>query len=303
MELDCSFFDFENEKNEGYRNTEKSVVPDFGSFLGLDISESSTGVCIYERGIRFTYNFSLNLVENSVHSEVLLRRALKENLRSVIKDKELDVIIIEDVFQGINAMTTRKLYAINTAIDEMILDGEVKCKKFLRVSNQTWKSWLFRIDEQGVTKGMNDKLRIETCLGMLGIVEVGKGFQDRLDATGMIIGYLLDPEYALNNLMLSKRKKVSFEDIVISYNLEKEDVFADMQGYKVKEYKEVEEKRWSKSKIIDYLTNNPKSAYITKDYVILGNLADSLDLPIITDGGILGFWLKPNKIEKYVGKE
>lgn len=303
MELDCSFFDFENEENEDYKNTEKSVVSDFGSFLGLDISESSTGVCIYERGIRFTYNFSLNLVENSVHSEVLLRRALKENLRSVIKDKEFDVIIIEDVFQGINAMTTRKLYAINTAIDEMILDGEVKCKKFLRVSNQTWKSWLFRIDEQGVTKGMNDKLRIETCLGMLGIVEVGKGFQDRLDATGMIIGYLLDPEYALNNLMLSKRKKVSFEDIVISYNLEKEDVFADMQGYEVKEYKEVEEKRWSKSKIIDYLTNNPKSAYITKDYVILGNLADSLDLPIITDGGILGFWLKPNKIEKYVGKE
>lgn len=297
LNLDLDYYSDNDDVKDLECNSQK--FSDSGSYLGLDISESSTGVCTYINGVRSTYNFSLNLAEKSVHSEVLLRRCLKENLRNIISGKHFDVIIIEDVFQGINALTTRILYALNTAIDEMILDGEVECEKFFRVSNQTWKSWLYTVDTDGFTKGMNDKLRIETCLSMLGIKEYGEGYQDRLDATGMIVGYLLNPEEAERKLNLSTKKKVLLSDVVFSYCAEDYDVFESMREYGVSKYKSVSEKRWSKSKIIEYLTEDPELAYITEDYVVLGNLAGSLDLPIIEDGGILGFWVKPNKINKY----
>lgn len=299
MELDFQLLD-QDSISDLNLITEDSIIPESGTFLGLDISESSTGVCVYERGVRRTYNFSLNLGEKSVHSEALLRRCLKENLRGIILGKYFDVVIIEDVFQGINASTTRVLYALNTAIDEMILDEEVTCGKFFRVSNQTWKSWLYAIDIGGYTKGMNDKLRIETCLSMLGITESGEGFQDRLDATGMVLGYLIDPEGAEKKLNMKDKKKVSLEDVVFSYCAEDYDVFEDMMSYGIEHYKSVSEKRWSKSKIIEYLTEDPSVAYMTSEYTLLGNLADSLDLPLIEGGGLFAFWVKPNKINKYL---
>lgn len=299
MELDCSLLSFEEDEEE-VCESEKPVITEKGYFLGLDISEMSTGVCIYSNGIRKTYNFSVNSAENSCFGEVLLRRCLKENLRKLISGSSFDVVIVEDVFQGINPLTTRKLYALNTAIDEMILDGEVSCEKFFRVSNQTWKSWLFKLDTDGCLKGMNDKLKIETCLGMLGITEKGSGFQDRLDATGMIVGYLLNPEEAEKSINQKKKKRVSVSDIVVAYSSEQYDIFEEMSNYEVGRYKEVREKRWTKTKILDYLTDNPEIAYITEDYVLLGNLANEFDLPFVSDGGILGFWIKPNKLSKYL---
>ncbi len=299
MELDCSLLSFDDDESD-VRESEKLKISENGSYLGLDISELSTGVCIYRNGMRKTYNFSVNHADNSCFGEVLLRRSLKENLRELILGSSFDVVIIEDVFQGINPLTTRKLYALNTAIDEMILDGEISCSKFFRVSNQTWKSWLFKLDTDGCLKGMNDKLKIETCLGMLGIHEEGRGFQDRLDATGMLVGYLLNPEEAEKSINRKKKKKVSISDVVVSYGSEKYDVFEDMTNYEVNKYKEVSEKRWSKAKILDYLTDNPEIAYITEDYVLLGNLASEFDLPFVSDGGILGFWIKPSKVSKYL---
>lgn len=299
MELDCSLLSFDDEESD-VCESEKLKISENGSYLGLDISELSTGVCIYRNGMRKTYNFSVNHADNSCFGEVLLRRCLKENLRELILGSSFDVVIIEDVFQGINPLTTRKLYALNTAIDEMILDGEITCSKFFRVSNQTWKSWLFKLDTDGCLKGMNDKLKIETCLGMLGIHEGGRGFQDRLDATGMLVGYLLNPEEAEKSINRKNKKKVSISDVVVSYGSEKYDVFEDMTNYEVNKYKEVSEKRWSKAKILDYLTDNPEIAYITEDYVLLGNLASEFDLPFVSDGGILGFWIKPNKVSKYL---
>lgn len=299
MELDCSLMSFDDEEDEVCESVEFKISKN-GSYLGLDISELSTGVCIYRNGIRKTYNFSVNHDENSCFGEVLLRRSLKENLRGLILGSSFDVVIIEDVFQGINPLTTRKLYALNTAIDEMILDEEITCTKFLRVSNQTWKSWLFKLDVDGCTKGMNDKLKIETCLSMLGIREEGSGFQDRLDATGMLVGYLMNPEEAERSLNQKKKKRVNISDVIVAYSSEQYDIFEEMSNYEVSRYKEVSEKRWSKTKILDYLTENPEIAYITKDYVLLGNLASEFDLPFVSDGGILGFWIKPNKVSKYV---
>lgn len=299
MELSLDLEDnLENEEIE-LENPNLLFLPKSGRFLGLDISESSTGICIYSDGTKFTTNFSLNLPEKSVFEEVLLRRCLKSNLSRYISGKVFDVIVIEDVFQGINAETTRKLYALNTAIDEMILDGEVECKKFLRVSNQTWKSWLFTVDDIGFTKGMNDKLKIETCLSMLGIREDGEGYQDRLDATGMLIGYFLCKDRIDDWEKIRNRRRVVMEDVEIVYDAETSGVFNAMVDAGVEEYLEATERKWSKTKILDHLTENPQYGFISSDLVLLGRLAYDYNLPIIDDGGYLGFWVKRNKLKKY----
>lgn len=274
-------------------------IPKSGNYLGLDISELSTGVCIYSNGDKSTYNFSVNLGENSVFGEVLLRRSLKSHLRELISGKTFEVIIIEDAYQGPNPDTTRKLYALNTAIDEMILDNEVECKKFLRVPNRVWKSWLATADTENITKGMNDKLKIETILGMLGITEIGAGFQDRLDSTGMLIGYFLCKDKIEEWEKLRNKKRVSMEDVELVYDAEPSGVFNAMSDAGIEEFLEVTEKRWSKTKVLNHLTENPQYGYISSDLVLLGRLAYDYNLPIIDDGGYFGFWVKRSKLKKY----
>lgn len=299
MELSLDLNDDLEMEEEVVSEPKLSFIPESGQFLGLDISESSTGICIYSESTKFTYNFSVNLPEKSVFEEVLLRRCLKSNLSHYISGKTFDVIIIEDVYQGVNAETTRKLYALNTAIDEMILDGEVGCKKFLRVSNQTWKSWLFTVDTGGVLKGLNDKLRIESCLSMLGITEIGAGFQDRLDATGMLVGYFLCKDKVEEWEKVRNRKRVVMEDVQLVYDAEPSGVFNAMSGAGIEGYLEASEKRWTKTKILDHLTENPQYGFISSELVILGKIAYDYDLPSIDGGGYLGFWVKRNKLKKY----
>lgn len=276
-----------------------SFIPESGEYLGLDISELSTGICIYSNGKRFTTNFSVNLAENSVFHEVLLRRSLKSHLRELISGKVFEVIIIEDAYQGPNPDTTRKLYALNTAIDEMILDKEVECKKFLRVPNRVWKSWLAVADTDNITKGMNDKLKIETILSMLGIREKGAGFQDRLDSTGMLIGYFLCKDKVDDWEKTRNKRRVVMEDIELVYDAETSGVFNAMADAGVKEYVEVTEKRWSRAKVIEHLTETPQYGFISSDLVLLGRLAYDYNLPIIDGGGYFGFWVKRSKLKKY----
>lgn len=284
--------------------SERSLIPKAGLFLGLDISERSSGVCIYEDGEKVSANISLITPDDVDYSEVKLRRELKENLRELIKGKQFDLIVVEDAFQGINPKTTRKLYALNTAIDEMILDGECGCKEFKRVSNQTWKSWLYQIDSEGKYKLVNDKLRIQKCLEMLGVYDEGEGYQDRLDSCGMLLGYFLCKDSIKEKEKQKSKKRVEFQDVCVNYE---EDI--DLAVLPAKDYNEdietvlVNEKRWSKSKILNYLTENPKVVYVTEYMERLGNLASMLELPYLEDGGYFAFWVKGNKVKKYLKEE
>lgn len=304
LDDDLSLDDYSDSVSD--ENNDKSIEKDLvgdGVYLGLDISELSTGVCLYRNGSKNTYNFTSETSSKEQHYEVLLRRELKRNLRSIIFGLHFDVIIIEDVFQGVNPSTTRVLHALNTAIDEMVLDGEVSCEKFLRVSNKRWKSWLFKVDKDNVTKGYNDKLRIETCLGMLGVSESGVGYQDRLDATGMILGYLMCKEEADKKELQKTRKRVAIEDIEVCYDFERSDVFTKMYNDGVESYENVNIKNVSKTKILDLLTENPEKGFISLDYVLLGRVAEVFDLPVISGGGVLGFWVKRKKLYKYIKEE
>lgn len=307
MELEMNLLDEEDEEDLQEistkvftKITEESLIPKDKIFLGLDIAELSTGICIYENGKRFTANITLNYAENSPHREVLLRRELKSDLSQVIQGKIFDAIIIEDAYQGINPSTTRLLYALNSAIDEMILDNEITCKEFIRIPNSTWKSWLYILDSNNDFKGLNDKLKIEKCLRLIGIEEFGEGYQDRLDATGMIIGYLLCKDRVDKVIARKKKVRVSISDVGLAY--------VEDMGMLVYEIDDDIEKREflkntekiSKKKIISYLTDKPDTVFISSIPVKLGRLASELNMPYIEGGGYFAFWVKSKRFKKYL---
>ena len=65
--------------------------------------------------------------------------------------------------------------------------------------------------EPQVGKGLEDKGRIEAVLRYLGVSDEGKGYQDRLDSLGMLIGYFFKSEVKKEDLSLLP--KVRWSDI------------------------------------------------------------------------------------------
>lgn len=304
-------FDIEEQREEGTEDyykcssfdklTEESIIPKTGYFLGLDISQNSSGICLYANGVRNTYNSKVDYDKNDVFAEARMRKQLKQDLLEVINGNELELIVIEDVFEGANAEVVRKLYALNTAIDDLILDGLVVCKDFVRVQNGVWKSWLSVVDSNKDLKGFNDKEKIQGYLKILGIEESGDGFQDRLDATGMVLGYFLNKANG-GTVVVEKKKRVNFKDVSVVYE---EDIDLVIMGMAYGNEENVnvryfEGKKISKKLMTDYLTENPDMLFISKDKVNIGLLAKELGLPIYENGGYVGFWVDGNKKKKYL---
>lgn len=276
-----------------------NIIPKKGLFLGLDISKDSSGITYVENGERITGNIVLEDTKG-VHKEVLLRRALKEDLRELVKGKDFDVIIIEDAFVGENAETVRMLFALNTAIDEMLLDGECSTKVFVRVPNKLWKSWLCKsIDTKGVTTGLNDKEKIRICLGMIGVVEEGKGYQDRLDSTGLLVSYFLKGNEEVKEGKLEKKRKVRLCDIDASYDVDSSYLFYGRDDVDTDKIVFLDYKKIGKARVIELLTESPDSVFVSSEPILLGNLGIELGLDILDGGGYFAFWVKPNKLKKY----
>lgn len=272
--------------------TESNIVPT-GVYLGLDISKDSTGVCLYENGVRGTANIKLFADEKSPHFETLLRRNLKDQLAAMLVDnKAFDAIVIEDVFEGVNPETSRTLYALNTAIDELILDGVFTVKEFVRVNNQKWKSWLYWLDAEGKWKGFNDKVKIAEILKSIGITEVGAGYQDRLDATGMLIGYFLQKGKDPEKVVQPKIEKVHFSDIEFAYEEDvefiKSYIYAERENCNLCVLDSV---KLSKNWLIDTLSENKGVVFVTSSPVRLGFFGDKLGLGTLDNGGYFAFWL------------
>lgn len=292
--------------------SEDNIIPRSGVFLGLDISKDSTGVCLYKDGEKTTANISIdNYDKNDYHAEAKARIGLQKDLLeffAVMGDiKSFDFIIIEDVFEGINPATTRLLYALNTAIDELILWGRVGCKEFARVSNQTWKMWLCAADNSGGDlKGLNDKVKVQRVLEQLGIHEYGNGAQDRLDATGMLLGYFV--QKSMNGGKSAAEKKnnirVQFSDIEYAFE-EDEDLIriAALGDNDCITTVVIEDSKMSKKKMIDYLSSNLGVVFITSKPIMLGMLSKELGLQLLPgQGGYFGFWLKDKARRRYLKK-
>ena len=307
MDNEDFMFDLDIEDNKAFTEekevapifselSEGTIIPRKGNFLGLNISQNSSGICLYKDGEKFLYNSNLTFDATNPHAEATLRRQLKEDLCEVIGSTILDLIVIEDVYEGNNPEVTRKLYALNTAIDDLILDGKVICKDFVRVQNGAWKSWLSVVDYNGVYKGFKDKEKIQGYLNLIGISDSGKGFQDRLDATGMLCGYFLKGK-EVQKEKKERKLRVSFKDISFGYEQDDELVIlqssCDSEGSNIVYIKDT---KISKKKIIDYISSD---IFVTSEPIRLGLLADTLGLELIEGGGYLGFWLSEKNKRKY----
>lgn len=224
-------------KDDGKRQYMESItladfLPSSGIHLGLDISKNSTGITVVKNGTYTSWNYTFTLEEGN-HKEVLMRRQLYRYLWSEFKGIHFETVIIEDAYSGKNPETVRLLYAINTAIDELILDGYISCDTFIRSNNQSWKSWLWSI-EPSIGKGLDDKVRTELLLSHLGVSEGSdSGYQDRLDSLGMLVGYFYKYNVSgvSTNLPTSK-VKVSWANVgvaVVPYNLADDSLV--LEGY------------------------------------------------------------------------
>lgn len=281
--------------------SEGSIIPKVGTYLGLDISQNSSGICIYHDGIKKTYNSGVKYDEGSPFAEALMRKELKEDLLTVINDMPLDLVVIEDVFEGNNPEVVRKLYALNTAIDELIIEEKVICKDFVRVQNGVWKKWLSVVDSENKFRGLSDKEKIQGYLGMLGVSDKGEGFQDRLDATGMLLGYFLHLENKVGSSNGAEVLRVSFNDMEFSYELD-DDLVKINAHYSRGEDIEViyiDDTKLSKKVILEYIASDVFCVFITANPVHLGFLAKTLGMEVLETGGYFGFWISPRAIKKY----
>lgn len=278
------------------------IVPKEGRFLSLDVSKNSTGVTYVDNGEKIVGNIILEDFKGP-HKEVLLRRGLKRDLLELVEGKEFDVILIEDAFVGENADTVRTLFALNTAIDELILDGVCTCKDFIRVHNQRWKSWLYKLDTVGAVKGYNDKEKVKYCMSLLGVHEEGNGFQDRLDSMGILVGYFLKGEDSVHEeLENSKKKKVKITDVEGSYDIDTGYLFYGRDDIDIEKIIYLDYNRISKKRVLELLTDKPDAVYVTENMIKLGNLGDDLGLDILSEGGYFAFWIKPKKLKKYLNR-
>ena len=278
----------------------ENITPKTGNYLGLDISKDSTGYCLVHDGIKETGNITLTKEAEelgssakSCHLEVLLRRALKQHLLPLVKGTEFEVIVIEDAYSGENPRVTRLLYSLNTAIDELLLDGLCTCKTFIRTSNRTWKSWLWgKCDPQKNFKGLNDKLRIQKCLEVLDVVETGTGFQDRLDATGILYGYLMcrfDEDISID-----KPKKLTWSQIGYDFTLDYSYLIENNPKVAYLEQRFVSTKKLTKKLILEELTKTPDMLVLFDD-VVPGFLDMNLGSISSVDGqGLFACWVKKN---------
>lgn len=291
--------------------SEKNIVPSKGTFLGLDISKASTGLCLIRDGEKITGNIELNedleeikKSDDWVHSETLLRRRLKKYLSEVVEGVHFDVIIIEDAFSGENPEVTRMLYGLNTAIDEMILDGVCSCEKFIRVNNREWKSWIGKsVDPENKYKGLNDKIKIQYWLRDIGITEGDdKGFQDRLDSTGLLIGYFLQQEVVDQKFVDGKGINITWSNLDFAYELDTSFIYEGREWLaNLNTIYLNENERITKKQILKWINKNPDSIFITEKPIFLGFLLK--DLGSLDSGGYFAFWVKKRVRKKLLGEE
>lgn len=245
------------------------------NFLALDVSKTSTGVAVVYDDEVWVANITIDTPENSQFFEVLSRRELKEKLLKHLGSKRwFSCIFVEDVYNGINPETTRKLYALNTAIDELILDGKINCNRFIRKQSGWWKSWLWQLDVYGSFKYLNDKSRVSEILRVRGIEDYSEGAQDRLDALGMIIACVMD-----RVLNVEEKVKITLRDIECGRYVDLSDLVmrADNYGIKSNKIKEIKDETLDERRLCKYIEDNPDYFFWTSGCK-LGSLGDKLKI-------------------------
>lgn len=230
-----------------------------GTYLGLDLSKTSTGIAVFNSGTVSTEAVGLHTdIDSSPYGLAMLRRELYSVLKEKLAGQQFDTVVVEDIFIGANVKSYRILAAINTVPDDLILDGVFGCKNLVRVNNRIWKHHL--VKGEGI-RGFNDKQRVNEALAHRGIVISGKGSQDQLDAIGMVIGWY----YSLYEKDTTTKKggdKYTLRDLQVQYKSNLEDiVYTSSTNRHVLEDTGVQEEGF------DYLKSRPGGTFDLGDFV------------------------------------
>lgn len=173
-----------------------------GDTLGLDISVSSTGISVISSEGIWLGNLSMHHNDRGDNFDMTRRRLyFKSQLGELLSSiTNLQTVVVEDIFSGGNPKTFEQLANLNRVVDEIIFESGSNIN-IVRIQSRVWKKWIRgQIQDRGGIirdggKYLNDKVLVRESLRAMGfdVESLGKGksLQDRCDALGMSIGYLL----------------------------------------------------------------------------------------------------------------
>lgn len=170
----------------------ENLFPEKGLFLGLDISASSTGIALVHNQKIVTGNITLP-DERGLLAPVLKKEELKNDIVQLVAGREVELAVVESIFFGGFVESFSKLASLTYVVEELIVEERIRVNKLVRAQSTTWKSWLRPLIEGNkMLKGNQGKEMVRESMRVLGWSEDGKGSEDRLDALGMLTGYLLN---------------------------------------------------------------------------------------------------------------
>ena len=129
--------------------TLNNLIKNMPSMLTLDIAPRHTGI-VYWDGSKLTeYYFKLTEPDKSNnHWLYLLRQEFKKKLTEIVKDKQFEYCLVEDIYGGENFDTVIQLVILNNVIDELMFEGTCEIKTFYRLKPTSWMSKARKIYKQ-----------------------------------------------------------------------------------------------------------------------------------------------------------
>ena len=254
--------------------TLEDILQVFDSAIGIDPSKNHTGISIWRDGKLTTLGFQTKQTgKDDPFEEARMRLDFKRKLADLIRGMSFEVCVVEEVYGGANFTVTRKLIAVNTVIDELILEGVVEVKHFHRLLAQQWGEGIRDIVE--IQPGFKSKIRTQIVLEHLKVPFYMENkdlsqarkkeiyFEDKCDAIGMLLGLAMiqkskEDKSKPVGIKISDVQMYFVEDFFDVYNLE-DDIIED---YPIYEYetdgKEIE------FDILEYLSKSPQEVAVIK---------------------------------------
>lgn len=209
--------------------TYKSLIDKLGNFISLDISVTNTGWVKKVDGVVTHGAYPLECKD-----DLGRRQEFKRFLKDLAGDIEYEYIFIEDVIGSCNFKTAKSLMQLNPIADDLVYDGDIKCKKIIRIDNKEWKKHLKKVSGyKSAIVSEKDKALIVGALRMLDFPyaldseDCKNGIaQDIFDAYGIACGV----SYKLNSVKSSTRVSAKSYDITKKHMLKQYD--SKLKAYK-----------------------------------------------------------------------
>lgn len=153
------------------------------TFLSLDISVRSTGWVL-----SIDENITWGTKSLKAEDELGRRLEFRAFLIDLIGSKHIPVVMVEDVYGGVNFKTVKGLIQLNTIVDDLKADKLILVDDIKRIDNKKWKMYLKQAANYKLGTKKNDKEMVKGCLNKLGFDLEAK--QDVYDSLGMAVGVI-----------------------------------------------------------------------------------------------------------------